>query len=296
MHLLLGDRDDLCCAGVLARMEARGLPARVVEAPLAPPARLVWRLDDGGLSSRYSWPGAPDNAEIESVLVRDTGRLDPAGWDPADYAYMQAELQATLLAWLEGLPCPVVNRCPAAIWYRPRGPLLAWRPLLRQCGLPAAEVIVTNDPVESRDFAQRVGAGGVVLTPLTGGAAYLVAVESDWRGLAVLQHRAPVCLTEPHGDARSACIVGSRIVWDDPPGLEAEALEPGLFRLAEVAGLDFVEVAVAPLRRGAAIVAVDAWPQLEHYGLTARDRILDALVEHLTRAAAPAPAMAELGP
>lgn len=295
MHLLLGDRDDLCCAGVLARMEAHGLPARIVEAPLAAPARLVWRLDERGLSSRYSWPTAPHDADIESVLVRDTGRLDPVGWDPTDHAYMQAELQATLLAWLEGLPCPVVNRCPAAIWYNPRRPLLAWRPLLRRCGLPVAEAIVTNDPAEARDFARSVGVGGVVLTPLTGGAGYLVAGESDWRGLATLQQRAPVCLTEPHGNARSACVVGGRVLWDDSEGVEAEALEPGLLRFAEAAGIDFLEVAVAPLRHGPAVVMADAWPQLEHFGFAARDRILDALVQQLTRVAVPALAMVESG-
>jgi hypothetical protein len=296
MHLLLGDRDDLCCAGVLARLEARGLPARVVEAPLAPSARLVWRLDDRGLSTRYAWPGAPDAAEIDSVLVRDTGRLDTAGWEPADYAYAQAELQATLLAWLEGLPCPVVNRYPASLWYRPRMPLLAWRPLLRRCGLLTADVIITNDPIESRDFARRVGAGGVILTPLTGAAGYLVADECDWLGLEVFQQSAPVCLTEPHGNAQSACVVGGRIIWDPPAGPEAEALEPALLRFADAAGLDFVEVAVALLRGGASVVMVDAWPRLEHFGPTARDRILDALVDYLTQLAAPAPAMAESGP
>lgn len=290
MHLLLGDREDLCCAGVIARMEARGLSARVVNAPLAPPARLVWRLDDRGLLSRYVWPGAPDDAEIESVLVRDTGRLDPAGWNSADYAYVQAELQATLLAWLEGLPCPVVNRYPAALWYQGRTPLLVWRPLLRQCALPVAESIVTNDPLEPRDFGRRAGVGGVVLTPLTGGPGYLVASESDWRGLAVLQERAPVCLTEPHGNALSACVVAGRVIWNGPAEPEAKALESGLLLLAKKAGIDFVEVAVAQCRGGSAVVMVDASPQLEHFGIAARDRILDALLEQLTCVETPAKA------
>ena len=121
MHLLLGHSWDSCCAGVLARLAARGLPARIVAAPLAPPARLVWRLDDDGLASRLNWDD--QEAELAGVLVRGTGWLDPAGWAPADHAYMQAEMLAVTLAWLAGLPCPVVNRPSAALWYRGRASL-----------------------------------------------------------------------------------------------------------------------------------------------------------------------------
>jgi hypothetical protein len=295
MHLLLGDPDDPCCAGVLARMEAHGSSARALAAPLATPARLVWRLDDDGAFSRYTCPGGTDDTRIESVLVRNPGWLDPAGWDPGDHAYVQSELHATLLAWLASLPCPVVNRCSAALWYQPRKPLLAWRPLLRRVGLPAAECIVTNDPAESRDFARRVAAGGIVLTPLTGGAGYLVGSESDWRNLALLQEHAPVCLSEPHGPVRPACVVAGQVVWDEAPEQEARALEPNLCRFAEAAALEFLEVAVAPLRRGLAVVMADPRPELEHFGPSARERILDALVARLMQRTTHASAAAVRG-
>ena len=45
MHLLLGHPEDPCCAAVLARLNAGGLPARIVASPLMPPAQLKWRLD-----------------------------------------------------------------------------------------------------------------------------------------------------------------------------------------------------------------------------------------------------------
>jgi hypothetical protein len=63
-----------------------------------------------------------------------------------------------------------------------------------------------------------------------------------------VQRRLPVCLSEPHGAPRPACIIGGQIVWDCDPPPEARALEPRLRRLAAEAGLDFLEVAVAPLR------------------------------------------------
>jgi hypothetical protein len=290
MHLLLGHSEDPCCAGVFARLEAHGLPVRIVEAPLAPPAQLTWRLDAAGLASSL-YPDAPDTA-IAGVLVRDAGWLEPDGWDAADHAYMQAELRAVTLAWLAGLACPVINRPDAALWYRPGAPLLAWRALLRRCGLPLPEVVVTSEPAEARAFRRRLathGVAGAVYTPLTEAAGYLLADDDAWERLAALQARAPVCLTEPHGAATIACIVGNNVIWDAPPP-EAVALEPALSRFAAAARLAFVEIALAPVGRGLAVVLVDTQPRLEHFALTVRARILDALVALLTPARAVTPA------
>jgi hypothetical protein len=286
MHLLLGHSHDPCCAGVLARLEAIGLPARIVSAPLAPPAQLTWRLDAGGLSSTLS-PHGPDDA-IASVLVRDTGWLEPGGWDAADYAYMQAECYAVTLAWLAGLACPVINRPDAALWYRPGAALFAWRALLRSCGLLLPEVVMTSDPAEACAFRRRLaesGVAGAVYTPLTDTRGYLLANDDAWDRIAALQGRTPVCLTEPHGAATLACIVGNSVIWDGSPPAEAPFLEPALSRFAAAANLSFVEVALASVRRGLAVVLVDTLPRLEHFALPARARILDALLALLTREA-----------
>lgn len=283
MHLLLGHETDLCCTGVLARMDALGIRAEIVNTPLAPLARLIWRLDEKGLSSGYKLPAGAHDEKIESVLVRDIGRSDSSGWDPADYAYVQAETYATLLAWLEGLSCPVINRRPAALWYRNTMPLLAWRSLLRQCGLQTLNTIVTNDPVEARNFSQRVAGGGVVLTPLTSEAAYLVASEREWGGVAEVQALAPVCLTEPHGLARSACVIADEVIWSGSSTNDTDVLDACLIQFTEAASLQFIEVAVATLRGEPTIVAVNPSPRLENFDVPAQDRILDTLVTELTR-------------
>src|SRR6187200_1187267 len=114
MYLLLGHAEDPCCYGVFARLEARGLRVHIVAEPLAPPAQLKWHLDAAGLVSSL-YPDAADTA-IAGVLVRDTRWLEPAGWDAADHAYMQAELRAVTLAWLAGLACRVINPPVAALW------------------------------------------------------------------------------------------------------------------------------------------------------------------------------------
>jgi hypothetical protein len=107
-----------------------------------------------------------------------------------------------------------------------------------------------------------------------------------------VQQRSPVCLSEPHGAARPACIVGGEIVWDDGPPPEARALEPRLRRLAAASGLDFLEVVIAPFRGSLGVVLVEPMPVLAHFAPRSRLRILDALVALLTPAAAEPEAVA----
>ena len=287
MHLILGHPDDLCCAGVFARLQARGLKARIVSEPLAPPARLNWHLDAAGVTSSL-YPGIPDS-EIAGVLMRDVGVLDPQGWDSADHAYMQAEYHAAILAWLAGLECPVINPADAARWYGVGSPLFAWRTLVHRSGLRLPEVAVTSDPDEARLFRRDLatdGVAGAVYVPLTGAAGYLLADGDAWEGLAALQTRTPVCLTEPHGPVTLACVVGDDVIWDGPLPREAAELELALLRFAVAARLTFVEIALAPVRSGLAVVQLEPHPQLEHFSESARGHILDAVVALLTSAGA----------
>jgi len=292
VHLLLGHSEDSCCTGVVARLAARGLSALIVASPLIPPARLAWRLADDGLTARLDLGEGP--VEIAGVLVRGTPSLDPTGWAPVDHAYMQAETLSATLAWLAGLPCPVINRPSAAQWYGGRPSLLSWRPLLRDCGLLAPEQVITNDRAEAGAFRLRLeadGVAGAIYVPLTGGAGYLVATDAAWEGLADLQQRSPVCLSEPHGAAHPACIVGGEVIWDDDASPESRALAPRLRQLAAVARLDFLEVAIASLRRGLGVVMVEPMPVLEHFAPPTRGRILDALTALLAPSAAEAEAV-----
>lgn len=294
MHLIVGHGHDACCTGVLARFRARGLRARLVSSPLDPPARLVWRLDAGELTIRLALDDGPAE-DIESLLVRSTGWLDPAGWEPADHAYMQAEVHATLLACLAGLSCPVINRPSASLWYRPFNSLLAWRALLRRCGLRAPEAVLTDSHAEARAFGHRLeaaGVPGVVYAPLTSCGAWSIG-PTDWDGLATLQARLPVCLTEPHGRVRVACVVGGAVIWDGRPDPAEAVLEPRLCEFAAEAGLDFVEIATAPVRDGPAVVLVEPLPRLEHFAEPAQARILSALTDLLTARRDEAPLLRE---
>jgi hypothetical protein len=286
VYVLIGPAQDPCCQSVGAALEAHGCRTLHLPDPFAHPARLAWRLSDEGSASRLNWRRRRSLADgdIAGVFVRRGGGVDPAGWEPGDLAYLQAEAYAALLAWLWSLPCPVVNRLPAALWYQPQQPLLAWHRLLRQSGLPALEMLITNEAQAARDFGRRRGpqaVDGAVYSPLTSGARYLVSQAQDWDGLAALQGRAPVCLARPHGAARLACVAGERVVWEGGAPPEAGALEPALRRFAAAAGLDFVQLALAPAGEALCVVAVEAQPQLERFGAEARQEIVEGVVERL---------------
>jgi hypothetical protein len=287
VHLLLGHREDPCCAGVLGLLQARNYPVRIIANPLAHPSRFTWRLDTAKCASQFAWEAEPPIAddEIAGVLVRSAGWLDPAGWEPADLAYMRAETQAALLAWLWSLACPVVNRYPPAMWYRPRVPLLSWHSLLRCCGLPTQEVLVTNLEREARGFGRHLARqqiAGAVYAPLSSESRYLVRDDEEWRGLAALQQNAPVCLTEPHEAACFVCVAGDRVVWETDPSSEMIGFEPALHRFAVAAGLGVVELALAPARQGACVIAVEPYVNFEHFGARAKGRIVDGIVHLLT--------------
>jgi len=283
MFLLLGHADDPCCTGLADRLRRRGFDARIGQTSFTPPGRVVWRLDAAGRSSsRYA--DLSDDA-IAGVLVRDAGWLDPDGWDADDHAYMQAELRAATLAWLASLPCPVINRPDATLWYRAGAPLLAWRPALQRAGLSLPDILITSDGTDAEAFRRQLAAEGIagaVYTPLTNAGGYLLADDDAWTRLVAIQKRTPVCLAEPHGAASFACLVGNAILWDRPPSIAAAALEEPMRRFAGDVGLTFVEIAIAPVRRGLAVVLVEPRPRLEHFDKAVRDEILDALVSSLT--------------
>ena len=281
MYLVLGHPADPCCQAVHAGLSAHDADARIIESPLAPPASLNWRLDAKGLTSSL-YPQLPDTA-IDGVFVRDAGWLDPAEWEADDFAYMQAELRAVTLAWLNGLKCPVINRPDASQWYRSGLPLVAWRRQLRSVGLRLPEVVITSEPAEAAAFRRRLEAvdGGAVYTPLTNSPSYLLSDDDAWTRLASIQAHTPVCLSEAHGPVALACVVGDDLVWNDAPPRDAPALEAALRRFAANASLTFVEVAIAPVRGESAVVMVEPRPRLDRYNERARTRIVAALVAAL---------------
>ena len=286
MYLLLGDRQDPLCESVRQLLAARSAPTLVVANPLMHPARFSWHLDTQRSVSRLEMDGQPPltDGQIAGVLVRSVGWIDPAGWEPSDFAYVQTETQAALLAWLHSLPCPVINRYSAATWHGGQTSLLFWRPLLRRAGLPALETLVTNVAEETLAFRRRGTpfAGAAVYGPLTSEARYLIVDDAEWEGLAALQRCAPVCMTDPHGAAHFVFVAEDRVFWNGGAPPELTAFDPALRAFARAADLSCVELAFAATPAGMRVIAVQAHPRFEHFDEGTREQIAHEIVRLLT--------------
>lgn len=288
MFLLLGGPGDTCCRLVCDGLEARGAAARLVANPLAEPTRFSWWLDTGKPRSSLMLDKCMSvpNEELAGVLVLGPALVDPAGWRPSDFLYAQVETQAALLAWLWSLECPVVNRYPPHIWYRPRAPLVSWRRLLESCGLSIPPTLITNVEDDARSFGREHATGGleaVIYGPLTSDVRYLVTSADDWKGLSALQQVTPVCLSLPHGEPQHVCVVGGTVIWDGTPSSAMAGLEPSLSTFAAAVGLEFLELSLAPVSGEVCVIAVETHPLLDAFTPEAQDRIVEQLVELFLR-------------
>lgn len=286
MYLVIGDPHDPLTADVHGGIAARGCEVTLVASPFADPIRFGWRLDAAASESAIVLADGSCvlGQDIEGVFVGAVGAIDPTGWAPADLAYVRTETHSALLAWLWSLDCRVVNRPTADTWYRPSPPLISWHRRLTESGLPTLETLVTNSVDATRDFARRhasTAASGLIVGPLTSDVRYLVSNEDEWNRLSSLQRRTPVPLTEPHGAARFACVVGDRVVWEPSVDRAAEEHDGALRQFTLAAGLALVEVVLAPVATGMAVIAVETRPNLQHFGQTAAlivDRIVEVLI------------------
>jgi hypothetical protein len=282
MYLLLGDPQDPLCQVIRTSIEVLGHQARIVAKPMAGPLRFAWRLGDPTSNSELIWEDGTclSDSEISGVLVRRPGSISAEGWNPEDLAYLQAETEAALLAWLWSLKCPVVNRCPPALWYRPDPSLLFWQPWLEQCGLRALNSMISNVEQEIRSFGAGLGREAVY-APLTAEARYGLASDERWNQLVALLRLVPVHLTQAFVAVHSACVVGQHVVWGGRPPPDANTLEPRLTRFSTISGLAFFEIAITPTADDTRVAAVYPYPRLEHFDQAAQREIAVNLVQLL---------------
>jgi hypothetical protein len=287
MYIVFGNLHDPFCRRISDHLEAQHFPTITISNPLLHPFRFEWQLDNEQSVSRISRGRkiSISDDQIEGVFVRNTCWIDPAGWEQEDLAYMQSEMYAGLLAWLWSLKCPVVNRFPAAIWYRARMPLLFWQPLLRSCGLRSPDTLITNVSTELKSFRQELtsrGFDGGVYSALTSDVQYLVTNNEEWNGLRLMQERTPVCMTSPHDAAEFVSVIGNRVVWNNVSSLQECIPESSLIAFAKKAGLAFVELAFANTHNGPCVIAIDPYPKFEHFNNTAVYEITEHIVALLT--------------
>ena len=119
--------------------------------------RVVWHWTDAGPAGIIAGPDwTLDLDAITGVYARflgPEGRMPREG-DPEATAALQFEADAGLMALLEDLPCPVVNRIGGGMSNNSK-PYQAL--LLRRAGLKVPATLVTSDPDAARAFQAEHG-------------------------------------------------------------------------------------------------------------------------------------------
>lgn len=159
MILVCGSLADPVTELVCARLQHCGYPYRFLEIGRFPEEyQIAGRWSDGGLEG---WVAGPDWRlgldEISGVYVRFIGPEDRpplAGLDAPDAAALRNEADLALMALIEGLACPVVNRSRggASNNSKPYQALVIGRTDLR-----VPPTLVTSDPAAVRAFQAEHG-------------------------------------------------------------------------------------------------------------------------------------------
>jgi hypothetical protein len=158
MILVCGGLADGVTELVCARLQHSGYPYRLLDLARYPAGyRVAWRWTDAGPAGTIAGPDwVLDLDALTGVYVRflgPEGRLQPKG-DPEAAAALQFEADAGLMALLENLPCPVVNRNGGGMSNNSK-PYQAL--LLRRAGLKVPTTLVTSDPAAARAFQAEYG-------------------------------------------------------------------------------------------------------------------------------------------
>jgi len=123
-------------------------------------------------AGRPSQKQAPPWAALAGVVNRCGPVQLPAGVADADYK--SAEWNALLAAWLNGLPCPVINRPLAHRLHAAFQSPAAWRKAAATCGLPVWPW--PGGHVGGADAAAQVPQAGIPAEPRDGDTAGLLVV------------------------------------------------------------------------------------------------------------------------
>ena len=239
MILVCGGLADSVTELVCARLQDCGFPYRLLDLARYPDGyRVAWRWTDAGPAGTIAGPDWVLGIDaITGVYVRflgPEGRLPPAG-DPAAAAVLRFEADAGLMALLEDLPCPVVNRIGGGMSNNSK-PYQAL--LLRRAGLKVPATLLTSDPAAARAFQAEHGeviyksASGIRSIVRRVGPAQLARLALLRNGPAQFQAFVPGLNVRVHtvGDM----VFATRI--------ETDAVD---YRYAHLDGLDVVMTPVA---------------------------------------------------
>ncbi|WP_144299615.1 ATP-grasp domain-containing protein [Elioraea rosea] len=160
MILVAGGIADKVTELVCARLDACGFAYRLLDLGRYPSDHgMVVHWNGGGPEGALRGPGWElDLAEISGAYVRflgPEGRVLPTDLPGATATALRGEADAALMALIEDLPCPVVNRLGGGMSNNSK-PYQAL--LLARAGFRVPPTLVTTDPDAARAFHAEHGA------------------------------------------------------------------------------------------------------------------------------------------
>jgi hypothetical protein len=287
--LILGRDEDPCCRLVHEQLTGRGRDAVMLsEDRLFPGLSFAWKPGPGRQGHIDYGCRRVDFTDIDAVLCRAWGvPIAAEDFDTADGRYICAEWNALLVAWLQEMPCVVVNRLKPQLWYKTQLNTADLAALLPKMPLKLPRSLVTTDIDEATEFC-RSARGRVRYSPLTRLSQYRVQTGADREELASLSRTLPLHLTDwIEGRAIDAFVVCSEVMFwdgdDQPSDKRCAAAAPHCVEVAEALGLTFCKLSLVEASDGDwYCFDVDRAPQLYQCTTELQLQIAQALARVLS--------------
>jgi hypothetical protein len=212
--LLIGKQGDPCCELVADYVRSNGYEAVLLpESDLFPQLGFSWLPPSEGT---ITWHDMRLRfGEIAGVLNRGYGvPVTAEEYQTGEGRYLTAEWNALTAAWLDRMPCPVINRLKPELWYRPRlnvADLAALAPGLREF-LPPIFITTERDEIRRLRAAH---ADDVLYSPLTSGTEYRVGSVAD---LEIHQTLCGALITLKERARLHCFVTADRVVYLGPDG------------------------------------------------------------------------------
>ena len=252
--LIVGRAEDACCQLVQERLTSLGRETIFLqENQLFPGLRLVWHLDNGNSEGSVGQARQTARlAEIDGVLARFSGfPVSAEEFQTADGQYLCSEWHALMRGYLRALPCPVINRVPPELWYKPSLSIPDLLSLVPGLKFKLPKTLVATRFEDARAFFHECG-GPIRYSPLTGLSNYLVDSEDSLAKLEAVSKLLPLCLSEVvPGEAVDAYVVGTGLIWDSahPEVRPGGALAEHCLEIAASLGLAFCQFVLVRSRQ-----------------------------------------------
>jgi len=282
MVVILGRRSDLCARLTDERLRRQGVETVFIEEDeLLRTAGFTWSLD-GPWEKSYFLAGSTriPLPAVTGILARVRDALIvPLEVVTQERQYVALELRAALVALLNCIECPVINR-PSLRSFRPLSTGAEIAEALLACGFTLPRSLMTSRVERASRFYEECGGAVLAASPCGLRPWSLVQGPGGGERLAVLLAQHPVLLQElPAGQWVRVYSLGDR-AWAAPVPIEpwSKSLEMGPLhrteipilvpeqcgRLAERLGLEFAQMEL--VRTGAGEICclgVSAWPNYE---------------------------------